>query len=636
MSIDGFRVPLQEQKNEINTPLPFKSSNNQKITTPPESISNIRRKNVDNMETPLKNYDNYENFDNFNKNLLLSPAFSSPQTQMKYNVTNGVNYYQYLKPAHQQMQQNNYNSFGSSNDLSTYNSSPPHSHSQGNLSSFDDEFDQEKPKKKKSKKDKKAFDIQSTDKPPYSYATLIGMSILSHPDKRLTLSSIYLWISDTFKYYKKEDVGWQNSIRHNLSLNKAFIKGEKSKDGKGHFWCIEDGCEDQFLKLRNNKKSSYQEIMEQIQLHKSQSNNVPKYKEESVGVQSQRKRSMYSIPSSPNRYDAKESTSFSKLSEAADYHRLSNRRDNESTEDEEYLYSNKKQKLSDKENDYDAPYMNNWNLSPQQVKVSKPAMDILSTPNFMVTDSPNKPLVAGKNLTFTSSFSCNSNLELSPIRPNETGPLLEPLTPGKVYKSGAMNHHLNVHFSSGTPLLGSGNHSNAVQSKDHEHSDQTPSTSQINHQVSKSESQSTQEDQTHSSQNQNLSNNLNIPPSNYLQNNGNQFSHSRQYSGSFNKTPKSTSKTPLRVLKTPQTNLKKLWNSPGYLDDFYYSPLITSQSALHSYDDDDMILRAFESPANNYKKVSSMSLIESSSRTLFHERKLSGSMGSIEKIDETK
>ncbi|KAL1969075.1 hypothetical protein VTN77DRAFT_909 [Rasamsonia byssochlamydoides] len=87
-------------------------------------------------------------------------------------------------------------------------------------------------------------------KPPYSYATLIGMSILRAPNRRLTLSQIYKWISDTFSFYRSGDTGWQNSIRHNLSLNKAFVKQERPKDdpGKGNYWAIEPGMEAQFLK----------------------------------------------------------------------------------------------------------------------------------------------------------------------------------------------------------------------------------------------------------------------------------------------------------------------------------------------------------------------------------------------------
>lgn len=93
-------------------------------------------------------------------------------------------------------------------------------------------------------------------KPPYSYASLIGMSILRAPNRRLTLAQIYKWISDTFSYYRASDTGWQNSIRHNLSLNKAFIKQERPKDdpGKGNYWAIEAGMESQFVKDKPTRR----------------------------------------------------------------------------------------------------------------------------------------------------------------------------------------------------------------------------------------------------------------------------------------------------------------------------------------------------------------------------------------------
>lgn len=88
------------------------------------------------------------------------------------------------------------------------------------------------------------------NKPPYSYAALIGMSIMRAPNRRLTLAQIYKWISDTFSHFNAAEPGWQNSIRHNLSLNKAFIKQERPKDdpGKGNYWAIEPGMEIQFVK----------------------------------------------------------------------------------------------------------------------------------------------------------------------------------------------------------------------------------------------------------------------------------------------------------------------------------------------------------------------------------------------------
>ncbi len=63
----------------------------------------------------------------------------------------------------------------------------------------------------------------SVDKPPYSYVALITMAILAAPSRQMTLAQIYQYIEDRFPFFRQADSrrrrGWQNSIRHNLSVS---------------------------------------------------------------------------------------------------------------------------------------------------------------------------------------------------------------------------------------------------------------------------------------------------------------------------------------------------------------------------------------------------------------------------------
>eukprot|EP00731_Ephydatia_muelleri_P029425 Em0020g1069a len=85
-------------------------------------------------------------------------------------------------------------------------------------------------------------------KPPYSYAQLIVQALLSAKDRKQTLSGIYQFISEKYPYYRMEDKGWKNSIRHNLSLNQYFMKAPREKEGlgfgKGGYWCMHPDYEE--------------------------------------------------------------------------------------------------------------------------------------------------------------------------------------------------------------------------------------------------------------------------------------------------------------------------------------------------------------------------------------------------------
>ena len=70
---------------------------------------------------------------------------------------------------------------------------------------------------------------KSPSKPPYSFSSLIFMAIEEAPMKRLPVKDIYSWIMEHFPYFRDARLGWKNSVRHNLSLNKCFKKVDKDK-----------------------------------------------------------------------------------------------------------------------------------------------------------------------------------------------------------------------------------------------------------------------------------------------------------------------------------------------------------------------------------------------------------------------
>lgn len=229
-----------------------------------------------------------------------------------------------------------------------------------------------------------------TKKPPYSYATLISMAILRSPQRRLTLAQIYSWISSTFRFYVLSEAGWQNSIRHNLSLNKAFTKSERSRDGKGHYWMIEKGYEHQFLKDKCN-------IVPEGSLH-----TIPMSLPQLVK------------PPPPPLAEIKRHASPSKETEKA-------------------VKKAKQNTLPALE--APLPAWKSCASANQTLSITEPGADRIAMSHISLFESPGgrylpQPIFATREAPFTSSFSCNSNFDLSPVKVSDTGPLLEPVTPG--------------------------------------------------------------------------------------------------------------------------------------------------------------------------------------------------------------
>ncbi|KAH6876864.1 hypothetical protein B0T10DRAFT_414049, partial [Thelonectria olida] len=70
-------------------------------------------------------------------------------------------------------------------------------------------------------------DHEPTNKAEESYAQLIYRAFISRPNYSMTLQEIYQWFRENTNKAKSESKGWQNSTRHNLSMNAAFTKRKR-------------------------------------------------------------------------------------------------------------------------------------------------------------------------------------------------------------------------------------------------------------------------------------------------------------------------------------------------------------------------------------------------------------------------
>ena len=84
-------------------------------------------------------------------------------------------------------------------------------------------------------------------KSPLPYIGMIAEAISSSPDKKMVLSEIYSYMERYFFQYLSGKPRWRNTVRHNLSFHKCFVKCECSRRGnRSHFWSIHPDYIEQF------------------------------------------------------------------------------------------------------------------------------------------------------------------------------------------------------------------------------------------------------------------------------------------------------------------------------------------------------------------------------------------------------
>ncbi|CAF1013738.1 unnamed protein product [Didymodactylos carnosus] len=114
-------------------------------------------------------------------------------------------------------------------------------------------------------------------KPPYSYSQLIVLAMQHGNADKMTLQMIYEWIIENFPYFKKIEPTWQNSIRHNLSLNKCFMKVPRTKKepGKGGFWKLLPEYEHRLIEQMSANEDQ-QQIISSLQTQQPTQNSTIK------------------------------------------------------------------------------------------------------------------------------------------------------------------------------------------------------------------------------------------------------------------------------------------------------------------------------------------------------------------------
>ncbi len=99
-------------------------------------------------------------------------------------------------------------------------------------------------------------------KPTITYVAMIAQALLSAPEGRMSLSDIYDHIMENVPFYRTTTLAWRNAVRHNLSVNEAFIRAGRTDVGRGHYWAIHPSCVMQFYRGDYSRRKAASKVQQ--------------------------------------------------------------------------------------------------------------------------------------------------------------------------------------------------------------------------------------------------------------------------------------------------------------------------------------------------------------------------------------
>uniref|UniRef100_A0A0K8U641 Fork head domain transcription factor slp2 n=1 Tax=Bactrocera latifrons TaxID=174628 RepID=A0A0K8U641_BACLA len=88
-----------------------------------------------------------------------------------------------------------------------------------------------------------------------TYSHAIATAIRASSEKMLPLKDIYKWIEENCPYIFNNNDNWKDTVRHNLSHNKLFVRVARpaNKPGRGKFWAVDAAQESKNQNRMKNK-----------------------------------------------------------------------------------------------------------------------------------------------------------------------------------------------------------------------------------------------------------------------------------------------------------------------------------------------------------------------------------------------